>query len=338
MIRARRRAAANLLLIGGLTGSLPALANLTGTYVAANSHQAFEIQVIETAHQRLIGHYEEIDFDKAAQATTTDASVSGRVAGRLVIMTLKTHEFLSSPVTLSGSLRGRHLTLQGGGGGATMRLAMVKASQAVFARVVATLRQRARLVAAAAQKARRRQERLAADQRLVHRLGELIAVIKTVPPRARVEIAYLHRADQAYRAITAQMHAAYAHELSIAPRGPYGQLQYARGQVSFWIGQRAFAADNIHFQVNMRRSDDFASMKQFGARAREYAQTCRARLQHPKVAPSVESACAKFLAVVPVLKRENAKVVKAFLATKATWRQQRSEQKAIEMEAQKGAE
>ena len=251
MIRARRRAAANLLLIGGLTGSLPALANLTGTYVAANSHQAFEIQVIETAHQRLIGHYEEIDFDKAAQATTTDASVSGRVAGRLVIMTLKTHEFLSSPVTLSGSLRGRHLTLQGGGGGATMRLAMVKASQAVFARVVATLRQRARLVAAAAQKARRRQERLAADQRLVHRLGALITVIKTVPPKERAEIAYLHRADNAYRAITAQMHAAYSHELSIAPYGPYGRSQYARGQVSFWIGQRAFAAGNIYFQVNI---------------------------------------------------------------------------------------
>ena len=337
MRRARRAAAVNLLLTVGLTGSLPVFANLTGTYVAANSHQAFEIQVIETAHKRLIGHYEEIDFNKAAQATTTDASVTGRVAGRLVIMTLQTHTLLSSPVALSGSLRGRHLTLQGGGGGGTVRLFMVKASQAVFIHTVAALRQHAHLLAAAAQKAKQRQERIAADHRLVRRLRKLITIIKTVPVKGRVEIAYLHRADNAYRAITIQMHAAYSHELSIAPYGPYGRSPYAREQVSFWIGQRAFTASNIHFQVNMRRTNDFASMKQFGAIAKEYAQACRARQENPKTASSVAGACVRFLALVPVLKMENAEIVKAFLGARTGWRQQRPEQKTIEMDARRGA-
>ncbi|MHB8252178.1 MAG: hypothetical protein ACYDEV_00405 [Acidiferrobacter sp.] len=195
MRRARRAAAVNLLLTVGLTGSLPVFANLTGTYVAANSHQAFEIQVIETAHKRLIGHYEEIDFNKAAQATTTDASVTGRVAGRLVIMTLKTHTLLSSPVTLSGSLHGRYLTLQGGGGGGTMRLPMVKASQALFIHTVAALRQHARLLAAVAQKTKQRQERIAADHRLVRRLRKLVTTHPVQRTAARRERVGWRRAD-----------------------------------------------------------------------------------------------------------------------------------------------
>ncbi|MHB8252182.1 MAG: hypothetical protein ACYDEV_00425 [Acidiferrobacter sp.] len=165
----------------------------------------------------------------------------------------------------------------------------------------------------------------------------MITIIKTVPVKARVEIAYLHRADNAYRAITAQMHAAYSHEFSISPYGPYGRSPYAREQVSFWIGQRAFAASNIHFQVNMRRTNDFSSMKQFGAIAKEYAQACRARQENPKTASSVAGACVRFLALVPVLKMENAEIVKAFLGARTGWRQQRPEQKTIEMDARRGA-
>ncbi len=306
---ARRAVVTGVLLMAGFAGSQPVFANLTGTYVAADIYQAFEIQMIETARKRLIGHYEEVDFNKAAQATTTDASVTGRVAGRLVIMTLKTHEFLSSPITLSGSFHGRHLVLQGGGGNDTMRLLMVKASQAVFTRAVAILRQHALVLAAVAQKNKQREERIVADHRLVYRLRKLIANIKTLPARGRVEIAYLRRADTAYRTITAQMRAGYSHELSIAPSGPYGQSQYARGQVS---------------------------MKQFGTLVKGYAQVCRVRQENPKTVSSVADACASFLVLVPVFDKENAKIVKAFLRARATWRQQRPEQEAIDRQAQKG--
>ena len=99
------------MLIASLLVSPAVWASLTGTYVAANRRQVFEIQVIETPHHRLVGHFVDIVFKKSAQNTRIDTSVSGRVSGNLVVMMLKTHTFLSTPITLSGSWHGRHLTL-----------------------------------------------------------------------------------------------------------------------------------------------------------------------------------------------------------------------------------
>lgn len=111
-----------------------------------------------------------------------------------------------------------------------------------------------------------------------------------------------------------------------------------RGHPGVHIEHPANAALNVPTSKSgALKANDFAPMKQFEARTKGYAQACQVRLEHPNVASLIECACANFLAVVPVRKRENAKVVRAFLAARTAWWQQRSEQKAIEMEAQKGA-
>lgn len=321
-------------LIAGLLVSPAVWASLTGTYVAANRRQAFEIQVIETPHHRLVGHFVEIVFNKSAQSTRTDASVSGRVSGDLVVMTLKTHAFLSTPLTLSGSSHGRHLTLRGGGGGSTITLAMIRANQAVFPRIVAALRQHAVAVAVAAQRTRQQKEQKAADARLVSHLRSWEAWMKTLPSRAEGEIAYADRADTAYRTITGQMRAAYAHERSLYA-GP--NTTYARGQVSFWIGQRAFRAGNIHFSVHMRQANVFAAMKRAAHVTDRLVQSCQARDRDPKVPRFVVKACTAFLGRVPILAKNNDAIASAFRHVEAVWAQQRPEQKATEWRAERAA-
>ena len=321
-------------LIAGLLVSPAAWASLTGTYVAANRRQAFEIQVIETPHHRLVGHFVEIAFSKSAQSARTDASVSGRVSGSLVVMTLKTHAFLSTPITLSGSLRGRHLTLRGGGGGSTMTLAMIRANQTVFPRIVAALRRHAAAVAAAAQRARQQKEQKAADARLVDHLRSWDAWVKTLPSRTKDQITYADRADAAYQTITDQMRTAYAHEQSI-----YEGMNtpYARGRVSFWIGQRAFTAGRIHFSVHMRQTNVFAAMKRMEYATERLAQDCQVRDRDTKAPRFVVKTCATFLGQLPMLAKYNGIIAKAYRHAQAVWGQQRLEQKAIEWRAAQAA-
>ncbi len=83
--------------MAGLLASPVVWANVTGTYVAANGHHAFEIQVIETPHSRLVGHFVELAFGQPAQTTRTDASVSGCASGSLIVMALKKQAFCWRP-------------------------------------------------------------------------------------------------------------------------------------------------------------------------------------------------------------------------------------------------
>lgn len=322
------------LLVAGVLASPGAWASLTGTYLAANRRQAFEIQVIETPHHRLVGHFVEIAFNSSAQNTRTDASVSGRVSGDLVVMTLKTQAFLSAPITLSGSIHGHRLTLRGGGGGSTMRLAMIRANQTMFSRIVATLRQHVEAAAAAAQKARRQKEQKAADMRLVGHLRNWETWIKTLPSRAKEQIVYAGRAATAYQTITGQMRTAYAREQSI-----YGGVNptFARGQVSFWIGQRAFTAGRIHFSVHIRQTNVFAAMKRVAHTTEQLVQVCRARDRDTKTPRFVVKACTAFLGQVPIIAQNNASIAAAYRHAQAMWKQQRQEQKAIEWRAEQAA-
>jgi hypothetical protein len=88
--------------------------DMSGTYVGKGTNLAVMVQIVGTSGGNFTGRYEQVTLKPDGQIEDLNATIAGTRSGETVVATLKTADFFSASVPLSGTYRGGVLHLTGG--------------------------------------------------------------------------------------------------------------------------------------------------------------------------------------------------------------------------------
>jgi len=125
-----------LFILCGLLTTVPAWADMSGTYMGKGPALAVMIQIVETSGGNFTGRYELVALQADGRIEDTNATITGARNGETVVATIKTANFLAASVPVSGTLRGGVLHLTSG---TNFILNLSRADEADFRAQVAAL-------------------------------------------------------------------------------------------------------------------------------------------------------------------------------------------------------
>ena len=312
------RATRVLFILCGLLATMPAWADMSGTYVGKSPTSAIMIQIVETSGGNFTGRFEQVALQANGQIEDINATITGASNGETVVATIKTTGFLTTSTPVSGTFRGGVLHLTGG---TNLILDLSKTTEADFRTQVVTLTAQGQQVIAARtrQEAEVKQAKLEADRRA--KLQSLTGRLITFTTKADAMLPKFGPEAQKYRAITERMRGGLARQRTI--RGG-GQASADRSQILVDLNQLAIDANQIHLDDQQWYRDFDFNAGQLGREAADANMWC----QGP-IPVSFNGVCPQFLdAQTGFVKRVSA-LRAAFADLEATWNTERREQEAI---------
>lgn len=191
--------------------------SLSGTYVGRGENSISLVQLVETNGGQLAGHFQYFEMQADGKMNVGNATLNGVRDGETVVVTMKSAQFLSGGVPMSGTWQGGVLRLAGGGDRSSFALSLVRSDEAEFQAQVAALTRRAEQIS----EARNRKE-------IIVRINELAQRMNTFAKENDGTLG------------------AFAHARSIHGDD---QASVPRMQIYLAINQAAIEADQIHMAV-----------------------------------------------------------------------------------------
>jgi hypothetical protein len=164
-----RRRFASLLLFALI--STPALASVTGVYVADDPGSALLVQIVQTPDGRLSGRMEAMTVDESGEVSDRTSVIEGAADHGEVTLSPKSPILLGAAPSMTGHLSGRQLTLSWGGSNYVLK----RSSSAAFDATAQKLK-----AASIEFKAfRKREAQVAARQALSAQLSQRVTALRT---------------------------------------------------------------------------------------------------------------------------------------------------------------
>ena len=323
-----------ILLISAVTSTTACSANgnATGTYVGSSPNAAFLVQLVQGDRGQLTGRYEDAVLAPDGQTRDQNASVSGAVNGRDVVVSIQPGTPLASKVVVSGTIEGGRLQLAGGGDGVDLKLALSRADEAAFNSKRAALVKRGQEIILAKSKVEAARklgslatEKLASVVDLTNRITRFDGLADSLLPK-------FTPATRRYSDITVQMQAGLAREKSI--RGD-GQAAVARSQIAIALNQAALSANQIHMSQNQTRqalNNDVGAIMQAQSTAKLACEAGTSGGYGDVDQQTWSTDCAKFRTASAEFQGQIAKLHTAFTDLEATWTAENATQQAIVQE------
>jgi hypothetical protein len=291
---------------------------MSGTYVGKGPTLAVMVQIVETSGTNFTGRYEQVALKPDGQIEDTNATISGTRSGETVVATIKTADFFSASVPLSGTYRGGVLHLTGG---TNFILNLTSGSEANFRAQVAALTSEGRMIidTRAQREAAERQAKLETDR--LAKLQNLAGRLNAFTTKADAMVPKFGPKAQRYRTITERMRNGLTRQRSIYG-GP--QASVARSQITVALNQLAIEVNQIHLNDHQSYRDFDFNSGQLSREAAEANTWCQGAIP-----TSLNGACPKFLDAQTAFAKRVSTLRIAFADLEATWTTERHEQDAI---------
>ena len=218
-----------------------ATVSISGTYVGTGPDTAIMLQLVESGSGQLTGHYEEVALITGPKLNVVNATVTGNVDGRTVVLNVTPTEPMSARFVFSGMLSNGVLNLSGGGADRSIGLRLSVSSTDVFNSQAAALSKKFELMQAA--------QDIEASKK---RLEAIVARMSAFNERADQDIKSLPASEGRLKQLTQRMAGALARQQSIIPSDNAAVI---RGQLGVAINQAGVESSQFHLELQSRQAE-----------------------------------------------------------------------------------
>lgn len=309
----------------------------TGLYLAQDANGMVTVQIVETDDHHITGRAEFAFVGPGGEMTDTSDAATGAVSEGTIALELKSEGLLEPSRSMSGSIKGDMLTLDGAGGGNHVHLVLSRASQAAVQDEENSLRDLAQSRRRAVQEAKQRIAEKKATDALIQQTVDVGLEDDAFVARVDHDLPVLRRVEEAFRAATAAMREKYQEERAMAA-GWKATAQ--RSQLFVQANQFGIEANGVHIELEAKEQEVRTKLNDLKQRSSSLAQTChKAHQPTPEnpVPPGNEvfnTDCLLLLQDDARFGIAQAKISDAFATTEGVWMREKFLQDQIARAAQ----
>lgn len=310
---------------------------VTGLYMARDAHGLVTVQIVETDDHHITGRAEFEFFAPNGEMTDRSDVATGAVADGTITLDLKPEALLEPTRSMSGSIVGGVLTLDGTGGRGHFHLVLKRTSQEAVQQAMKAFSGQAQARRQAIVNAKQRADDVRARDAFIQKTVETSLADDEFSEGLERVLGTLQRVEDASRTATTAMRTKLNRELAIVGDG---QAAVARSQLYLAANQIGLESDEMH--GNLEQGEHNFKEKVDGLERATIDQEQGCHSAHPSttqnpVTPGLElwnTDCLLLFESGAKFNSAKAAMTKAFIHAEQVWSGEKSTQDQIDNEAQ----
>jgi hypothetical protein len=304
---------------------------VSGKYIAKFTNGVYWLQLVRTPDNRLTGQLETAVVNTDGKIERHTVPVAGAVNAENV--TISASSFGFQVLTLSGTLKGKELTLTGM---QPSPITLTRTDLSDYQRQMSALNAQSQSIIAAKDAAIARERAEKAQKDLISEIDRALGRIQRFESEADMHLSRLPGAEEHYHAITAKMAEYVAREHKLAGDE---KASVARSQLSVAASQASISTDQLHYSVQSLQSSLQTNIGPLATEATNLERSCIVAVPTGVLTPTEtearRSTCFRLAQAHPPFVRKFLAMSSALSHLEVTYEQERKAQDLLLQSAQR---